>query len=55
MAVEHQILAAHYICTAAEPATDNADGRRNYKLYLSGTKIALGLMITENLDGVKSR
>lgn len=55
MGVEHQILTEHYICTAAEPATDNADGKRNCKLYLPGAEFALGLMIIESLDGFKSR
>lgn len=55
MGVKHQILTAHYMCTAAEPATDNVDGRRNCKLHLSGAELALGLMTIESLNGVKSR
>lgn len=52
MGVEHQVLAAYHICTAAEFKTDNAVGSRNCKLYLPAAELALSPVIIKSLDGV---
>lgn len=52
MGVEHQILTAQYSCTAAEFKADNADGKRDCKLSLPVTELALSPGTIEGLDEV---